>query len=59
MQEAFFDTSIYREFAGLDAHVRMPDESASGERSNESHKSFPRHDLAHLVEKDLLESLLG
>ena len=27
MQEAFFDTPIYREFAGLDAHVRMPDES--------------------------------
>ena len=27
MEEAFFDTPIYREFAGLDAHVRMPDES--------------------------------
>ena len=27
MQEAFFDTPIYREFAGLDAHVRVPDES--------------------------------
>jgi hypothetical protein len=27
MEEAFFDTPIYREFAGLDAHGRMPDES--------------------------------
>ena len=27
MQEAFFDTPIYREFAELDAHGRMPDES--------------------------------
>ena len=27
MEEAFFDTPIYREFAQLDAHGRMPDES--------------------------------
>ena len=27
MEEAFFDTRIYREFAGLDANGRMPDES--------------------------------
>lgn len=27
MEEALFDTPIYREFAGLDAHGRMPDES--------------------------------
>ena len=27
MEEAFFDTPIYREFAGLDAHGRVPDES--------------------------------
>ena len=27
MEEAFFDTPIYREFVGLDAHGRMPDES--------------------------------
>lgn len=27
MEEAFFDTPIYREFAQLDAHARMPDES--------------------------------
>ena len=27
MEEAFFDTPVYREFAGLDAHGRMPDES--------------------------------
>ena len=27
MEEAFFDTPIYREFADLDAHVRMPGES--------------------------------
>lgn len=27
MEEAFFDTLIYREFAGLDAHGRVPDES--------------------------------
>ncbi len=27
MEEAFFDTPLYRDFAGLDAHGRMPDES--------------------------------
>lgn len=27
MEEAFFDTPIYREFAQLDAHGRIPDES--------------------------------
>ena len=27
MEEAIFDTPIYREFAGLDADGRMPDES--------------------------------
>ncbi|MDA0624870.1 IS5 family transposase, partial [Acinetobacter baumannii] len=27
MEEAFFDTPIYREFASLDAHGRVPDES--------------------------------
>ena len=27
MKEAFFDTPIYREFARLDAHGRLPDES--------------------------------
>ena len=27
MEEAFFDTSIYRELADLDVHERMPDES--------------------------------
>ena len=27
MQEAFFDVPLYREFAQLDAHGRMPDES--------------------------------
>ena len=27
MEEAFFDTPIYREFSGLDAHGRVPDES--------------------------------
>src|SRR3989344_4765714 len=27
MEEAFFDTPIYREFSGLDAHGRMPDEA--------------------------------
>jgi transposase, IS5 family len=27
MEEAVFDTPIYREFAGLDAHGRLPDES--------------------------------
>ena len=27
MEEAFFDTPLYREFAQLDAHARLPDES--------------------------------
>ena len=27
MQEACFDTPLYREFAKLDAHTRLPDES--------------------------------
>ncbi|MEI2624040.1 MAG: transposase [Giesbergeria sp.] len=27
MEEAFFDTPVYREFAQLDAHGRLPDES--------------------------------
>ena len=27
MEEAFFDTPLYREFAKLDAHSRLPDES--------------------------------
>ena len=27
MEEAFFDVPLYREFAQLDAHGRMPDES--------------------------------
>ena len=27
MEEAFFDTPLYREFAQLDAHGRLPDES--------------------------------
>lgn len=27
MEEAFFDTALYREFAQLDAHGRLPDES--------------------------------
>jgi IS5 family transposase len=27
MQEAFFDTPLYREFDQLDAHGRLPDES--------------------------------
>lgn len=28
MEEAFFDTPLYGQFTGLDAHGRMPDESA-------------------------------
>jgi IS5 family transposase len=27
MEEALFDVPLYREFAGLDAHGRLPDES--------------------------------
>lgn len=27
MEEAFYDTPVFREFAGLDAHGRLPDES--------------------------------
>jgi len=27
MEEAFFDTPIYREFAGLNANGRVPDKS--------------------------------
>ena len=29
MEEALFDVPLYREFAGLDAHGRLPDESLS------------------------------
>lgn len=48
MEEAFFDTPLYREFAQLDAHGRLPDESTIlrfGETPSPRHR-LEKHKLA-------------
>ena len=60
MEEAFFDTPVYREFAQLDAHGRLPDESTILRFRNR----LERHKLAEQIlatVNDLLaaQGLLG
>ena len=45
MEEAFFDTPLYREFAQLDAHARVPDESTI----LRSRHRLERHKLADQI----------
>ena len=51
MEEAFFDTPLYREFAQLDAHGRLPDESTILRlgKTPSPHHRLEKHKLADRI----------